>query len=188
MIYISVRTERVSKYPISKSLKRRTFISIILFFVSIYPSMGQSMATAHISATIVSVIGMFKVSDLNFGMIPVSSTAKSIILNYSKGQLNRNETALNCNEQHSGIFSVVGDSTSCFEVSISNAPVLLTGPGSSVLQCDHFQWSQTPSPAVHGIQSVEIKATLHIPPRSVTGIYRNNISGDNAFAVTVDFN
>ncbi len=165
-------------------MKVFALVAVALFFaVNTY---GQASATANATATIIAPIAITNSSALAFGNIAVSATNPGTVTVAPDGT----RTALNgatlpvvAGTVGAATFTVTGEGTSSYAITLPATAVTLTGGGGGTMTVDTF--TSTPSGTgtlAAGTQTVTVGGTLHVGAAQTPGNYTGS------FTVTVNYN
>jgi hypothetical protein len=152
---------------------------------------AQSTAYASTTAVLVTPISIAKTVDMHFGTVAASSTAGTVVLDYADGRSVTGGVSLPAGSvtQKTAVFTVTGEGTSGFSISIPSSAITLTGSVSGTMTVDNFVCDAGASTTLSGGTKVlKVKATLNVPANSVAGTYSNNLANASALFVTVNYN
>jgi hypothetical protein len=148
---------------------------------------AQSTATASTTAVLVTPISIAKNTDMHFGTVAASGTAGTVELDYADGRNPTGGVTLPAGStlQKTAVFTVTGEGTSGFSISIPSSPITLTGSVSGTMTVGTFEAELGSSSAlVAGTKVVKVKAILNVGIGQVAGTYTNA----NGLFVTVNYN
>lgn len=152
---------------------------------------AQSTAYASTTAVLVTPISIAKTVDMHFGTVAASGTAGTVVLDYADGRTTTGGASLPAGSttQKTGVFTVTGEGTSGFSISVPSSAITLTGSVSGTMTVDNFVCDAGASTTLSGGTKVlKVKATLNVPANSVAGTYTNNLGNASALFVTVNYN
>lgn len=165
-------------------MKIKFYAFAILAIACTTNAVAQSSATATTTATLVTPISISKVTDMNFGTIASSATAGTAVLSNADVATATGGVSLPGGTPTSAQFTVTGEGTSAFSISLPTT-VVLTGSVSGTLTVDTFTDDLGATSAlVAGTKTVKVGATLNVPANTVAGTYSNT----SDLAVTVNYN
>jgi len=150
-------------------------------------SFAQSTATGSTTAVLITPISIAKTTDMNFGTVASSATAGTVVLDYVNGRTTTGGTSLPAGSttQTTAAFTVTGEGTSGFSITIPTSPITLTGSVAGSMTVGTFVADLgTSSALVAGSKIIKIKAILNVPASTVAGTYSNA----TGLAVTVNYN
>ncbi len=148
---------------------------------------AQSTTTAGTTAILVTPISIAKTADMHFGTVAASGTSGTVVLDYADGRTTTGGVTLPSGStlQKTAVFTVTGEGTSGFSITIPSSPITLTGSVSGSMTVGNFVADLgTSSTLVGGSKTIKVKATLNVGVGQVAGIY-TNASG---LFVTVNYN
>ncbi len=148
---------------------------------------AQSTATASTTAVLVTPISVAKTTDMNFGTVAASATAGTVLLDYADGRSVTGGVSLPAggSGQTTAVFTVTGEGTSGFSISIPSSPITLTGSVSGSMTVGTFVADLgASSTLVGGSKVIKVKGTLNVGAGQVAGTYTN---ASDLF-VTVNYN
>lgn len=147
---------------------------------------AQSEATATATATLITPISITKTADLNFGTVASSNTAGTVVLDYANVPTQTGGVTLPDNSAAStASFTVTGQGTNSFSVSVPSTITLTAATGGATLTVDDITADSGASTALAtGTKTINVKATLKVPADATAGVYTNT----TALKVTVNYN
>jgi hypothetical protein len=152
---------------------------------------AQSTAYASTTAVLVTPISILKSVDMHFGTVAASSTAGTVELDYDNSRNPTGGASLPAGSttQKAAVFTVTGEGTSGFSVSIPSGSITLTGSVSGTMLVDNFLCDAgTATTLSGGTKTLKVKAILNVPANAVAGTYSNNLGNASALFVTVNYN
>lgn len=152
---------------------------------------AQSTAYASTTAVLVTPIAITKTTDMHFGTVASSGTAGTVVLDYADGRTATGGASLPAGSttQATAVFSVAGEGTSGFAVTIPSSPITLTGSVSGTMTVGTFVCDGGAATSlVAGSKTLKVKATLNVPANTVAGTYSNALANSSALFVTVNYN
>jgi len=170
-----------------KNMKKVLVLSIVVlgFAASTF---AQVTATASTTATILTPIAITKTVDMNFGNIAVSPTvAGTVVLPTTGARTLTGGVTLPVvtGTVTPATFTVTGDGTSTYSITLPGSTITLNGPASSTMTVQSFV--STPSSTgvlTAGTQTVKVGATLNVSAGQGAGTYTNAAG----LFVTVNYN
>jgi hypothetical protein len=158
-----------------------------------FVSTANAQATAYASTTAVLVtpISIAKTTDMHFGTVAASGTPGTVALDYVDGRVAAGGASLPAGSvlQKTAVFTVTGQGTSGFSISVPSAPITLTGSVSGTMTVENFACDAGVSTTlVAGTKVLKVKATLNVPANTVAGTYSNALANASALFVTVNYN
>ena len=148
---------------------------------------AQSTATASTTAVLVTPISVAKTTDMHFGTVAASATSGTVVLDYADGRTTTGGVSLPSGStlQKTAVFTVTGEGTSGFSISIPSSPITLNGSVSGSMTVGTFTADLgASSTLVGGSKTIKVKATLNVGAGQVAGTYSN---ASDLF-VTVNYN
>jgi hypothetical protein len=161
--------------------------SAIVLIVLTTGAIAQSTATASTTAVLVVPISITKTTDMHFGTVAASGTAGTVVLDYADGRTATGGASLPSGStlQKTAVFTVTGEGTSGFSISIPGSPITLTGSVSGTMTVSSFLDDLgASSTLVAGSKTIKVKATLNVGVGQVAGTYTNATD----LFVTVNYN
>ena len=152
---------------------------------------AQATAYASTTAILVTPISIAKTVDMHFGTVAASGTPGTVILDYADGRTTTGGASLPAGSvtQKTAVFTVTGEATSGFSISIPAAAITLTGSVSGTMTVDNFLCDAGAATTLSGGTKVlKVKAILNVPANTVAGTYSNNLGNASALFVTVNYN
>jgi hypothetical protein len=152
---------------------------------------AQSTAYASTTAILVTPISIAKTVDMHFGTIAASAALGTVVLDYVDGRTTTGGASLPAGSttQKTAVFTVTGEGTSGFSISIPAEPITLTGSVAGTMTVDNFLCDAGASASLTGGTKVlKVKAILNVPANTVAGTYSNNLGNANALFMTVNYN
>ena len=152
---------------------------------------AQATAYASTTAVLVTPISIAKTVDMHFGTVAASGTPGTVILDYADGRTTTGGASLPAGSvtQKTAVFTVTGEATSGFSISIPAAAITLTGSVSGTMTVDNFLCDAGAATTLSGGTKVlKVKAILNVPANTVAGTYSNNLGNASALFVTVNYN
>ncbi len=165
----------------------KVFASAMALIAFATNSNAQSTATASTTAVLVTPISISKVTDMHFGTVAASATAGTVVLDYADGRTTTGGASLPAGSttQKTAVFTVTGEGSSGFSISVPSSPITLTGSVSGSLTVSGFTCDLgTSSTLTSGSKTLKVKATLNVAANAVAGTYTNA----NELAVIVNYN
>ena len=167
-------------------------LSVAILLIG-FTSQANAQATAYASTTAVLVtpISIAKTTDMHFGTVAASATAGTVELDFADGRVATGGASLPAGStlQKTAVFTVTGETTSGFSISIPGAPITLTGSVSGTMTVGTFVCDAgAASNLVAGTKVLKVKAILTVPANTVAGTYTNNLMNASALFVTVNYN
>jgi hypothetical protein len=178
---------------IKKIMKTTTklLMSTILLAGLATGAKAQSTALASTTATLITPISISKDVDMNFGQIASSAAQGTVVLNYlDQGTISGGLTSPdNGATAKTAAFTVTGEATSAFSITIPTS-ILLTNTvgGNTLVVSDFIADAGAASALVAGTKVIKVGATLTVPPNTVAGTYTNTGDVTNGLYVTVNYN
>lgn len=148
---------------------------------------AQSTTTSSTTAVLVTPISISKNTDLHFGTIAASGTAGTVVLDYTDGRTTTGGVSLPSGStlQKTSVFTVTGEGTSGFSISIPGSPITLTGSVSGSMTVSGFTSDLGASSTLTaGSKTLKVKATLNVGVGQAAGTYTNA----SDLIVTVNYN
>ena len=147
---------------------------------------AQSTATASTTAILVTPISIAKTTDMHFGTVAASGTAGTVLLDYADGRTATGGASLPSGStlQKTAVFTVTGEGTSGFSISIPSSPITLTSGGNSMTVGTFVDDLGASSSLVAGSKTIKVKATLNVGVGQAAGTY---VNASDLF-VTVNYN
>ena len=161
--------------------------SALAFFALATGVNAQSTATASTTAVLVTPISVAKTTDMHFGTVAASGTSGTVVLDYADGRTVTGGVSLPAGStlQKTAVFTVSGEGTSGFSITIPSSPITLTGSVSGSMTVGNFTADLgASSTLVGGSKTLKVKATLNVGAGQVAGTYTNA----SDLAVTVNYN
>ena len=152
---------------------------------------AQATAYASTTAVLVTPISIAKTVDMHFGTVAASGTPGTVILDYADGRTTTGGASLPAGSvtQKTAVFTVTGEATSGFSISIPASAITLTGSVSGTMTVDNFLCDAGAATTLSGGTKVlKVKAILNVPANTVAGTYSNNLGNASALFVTVNYN
>jgi hypothetical protein len=152
---------------------------------------AQTTAYATTTAVLVTPISISKTTDMHFGTVAASGTAGTVVLDFADGRTATGGASLPAGStlQKTAVFSVTGEGTSSFAISIPSAPITLTGSNGGTMTVGSFVCDAGASSSlVGGVKALKVKATLDVPANTIAGTYTNALGNSSALFVTVNYN
>lgn len=168
-------------------MKKKIMAAAMLLVSYTTNANAQSTATASTTAELVTPISITKITDMNFGSVAASATAGTVALDYSNGRaITGGANVLNGSTLGTtAVFTITGEATNGFSISIPLSPITLTGSVSGTLEVSGFTPDTGASGTlVAGSVVIKVKAILNVPANAVAGNY---INASDLF-VTVNYN
>lgn len=142
-------------------------------------------ATATATAQIIAPIAIAKTTDMHFGQVVSSGVAGTVVLTPAGGRsVTGGVTLGNATSVAAASFSVTGEGTNTYAITLPSADVTLTS-GANTMTANTF--TSTPSGTgtlTAGAQTLTVGATLNVGVSQASGTY---VTG-TAFTVTVAYN
>jgi hypothetical protein len=124
---------------------------------------------------------------MHFGTVAASGTSGTVVLDYADGRTTTGGVSLPSGStlQKTAVFTVTGEGTSGFSISIPSSPITLTGSVSGSMTVSNFLADLgASSTLVGGSKTIKVKATLNVGAGQVAGTYTNA----SDLSVTVNYN
>lgn len=172
-------------------MKNKFIAAAVLLAAFASKSNAQSTAYASTTAVLVTPIAISKTTDMHFGTIAASATQGTVVLDYADGRTVTGGVSLPAGSttQKTAVFTVSGEGSSSFSISIPSAPITLTGSVSGTMTVDNFVCDGGASTTLsNGSKTLKVKATLNVPANTVAGTYSNSLGNASALFVTVNYN
>ena len=173
-------------------MKNKIIAAAILLTGFVTNANAQSTAFASTTAVLVTPISIAKTTDMHFGTVAASSTAGTVALDYADGRTATGGASLPAGStlQKTAVFTVTGEGTSTFAITIPSSPITLTGSVSGTMTVSGFTCQEsTASTLVAGSKTLHVKATLNVGADQVGGTYTNNTGlVATGLFVTVNYN
>ncbi len=172
-------------------MKNKFIAAAILLSGFATKSNAQSTAYASTTAVLVTPISITKTTDLHFGTVAASATPGTVVIDYADGRTTTGGVTLPAGSttQKTAVFTVAGEGSSSFSISIPTAPITLTGSVAGTLTVDNFICDGGASTTLtNGAKTLKVKATLNVPANAVAGVYTNALANSSALFVTVNYN
>jgi hypothetical protein len=173
-------------------MKIKFYLSAALLIVLSANSFAQSTAFGSTTAVLITPISIAKTTDMHFGTVAASSTAGTVILDYADGRTTSGGASLPAGSitQKTAVFTVTGEGTSTFAITIPSSPITLTGSVSGTMTVSGFLCQETASSTlIAGSKTLHVKATLNVGADQVGGTYTNNTGlVATGLFVTVNYN
>jgi hypothetical protein len=165
---------------------RKIIGSAIMLTAFMTGAKAQSTATASTTAILVTPISIAKTTDMHFGTVAASGTAGTVVLDYADGRTATGGVTLPAGStlQKTAVFTVTGEGTSGFSISIPGAPITLNSGGNSMTVSGFTDDLGASSSLTAGSATIKVKATLNVGAGQASGTY-TNASG---LFVTVNYN
>lgn len=164
-------------------MKNKIFTLAILMTGFSAASFAQSSATATATATLVTPIAISKTVDMNFGTVAASATSGTVVLGTDNSVSPTGGVTLPGGTPTAAQFSVTGEGTSSFSISLPASITLVSG--SDNLTVDGFSSTpETTGALTAGAATVKVGATLNVPANAPSGTYTNTTD----LTVTVNYN
>jgi len=164
-------------------MKNKIFALAILMMGFSASSFAQSSATATATATLVTPIAISKTVDMDFGTLAASATAGTVVLGTDDVATPSGGVSLVSGTPAAAQFSVTGEGTSSFSISLPSSITLVSGTDN--LTVDTFGSSpSTTGTLTAGAATVKVGATLNVPANAPAGTYTNTAD----LTVTVNYN
>lgn len=147
---------------------------------------AQSTATASTTAVLVTPISVAKTTDLHFGTVAASATAGTVVLDYANGRTATGGATLPASgaTPTTGVFTVTGQGSSTFSISIPTTLTLTSGGGATMTVNNIICEQGTSGTLSSGTRALNIGATLVVAAAQVAGTYTNA----SDLLVTVNYN
>jgi hypothetical protein len=160
--------------------------SVIILTGFLTTANAQSTATASTTAILVTPISITKTEDMHFGTVAASGTAGTVVLDYADGRTATGGATLPAGStlQKTAVFTVTGEGTSGFSISIPGSPITLNSGGNSMTVSGFTDDLGATGVLVAGSATIKVKATLNVGAGQASGTY-TNASG---LFVTVNYN
>jgi hypothetical protein len=169
-------------------MKTRISALAILMIAAATNADAQSTAYASTTATLVTPISIAKVTDMDFGIVAASATAGTVVLDYADGRTITGGATLHGGSPTTAVFSVTGEGTNGFTISIPGSPITLTSGGNTMTVGNFVCDGGTSTSLTAGSATLKVKATLNVPANAPSGTYVNNLGNSSALFVTVNYN
>jgi len=177
--------------PLKMKKTYLSLVSTVLLIAIVGNVSGQATAYATTTAVLVTPISIAKTVDMHFGTVAASGTAGTIVLDYADGRTATGGASLPAGSttQKTAVFTVTGEGTSGFSISVPTAAITLTGSVAGTMTVDNFVCDAGASTTLTGGTKVlKVKAILNVPASTVAGTYSNNLGNASALFVTVNYN
>ncbi len=140
--------------------------------------------TADATANIVSAISISKVDNLRFGNVAAGSSVGTVVLTATGTRSKTGGVTLsNVNTGGPASFTVSGDGTATYAITLPSTPTTLTDGGTNNMTVDTFTSQPAGTGALTGgTQTLTVGATLHVGANQPAGNYTGT------FSVSVDYN
>ena len=165
-------------------------VSVILLCLFAFTnSFAQATASASISATIVTPIGISKTIDMDFGSASVTSNAGTIVLSPAGTRTKTGGVTLStAGFPSAATFNVTGEGAYTYSITLPNSCTITNTNGTrgEIMTINSFVSNPTTTAGTltSGAQKLNVGATLNVGDSQVPGVY---ISGTN-FDVTINYN
>ena len=172
-------------------MKTKFYAIAILMIGFSANSFAQSTAYASTTAVLVTPISIAKTTDMHFGTVASSSTAGTVALDFVDGRTPTGGASLPAGSvlQKTAVFTVTGEGSSGFAITIPAAAITLTGSIAGTMTVDNFVCDMGASTTLAlGTKTLKVKAILNVPANTVAGVYTNNLGNASALFVTVNYN
>jgi len=172
-------------------MKSKIILTAILVIGCTAISKSQSTAYASTTAVLVTPISISKTTDMHFGTVAASGTAGTVVLDYADGRTATGGASLPAGSttQKTAVFTVTGEGSSSFAITIPSSAITLTGSVSGTMTVDNFVCDGGASTTLTtGTKTLKVKATLNVPANTVAGTYTNALANSSALFVTVNYN
>jgi len=169
----------------------RSLASVTLLMGIAAVSQAQATAYATTTAVLVTPISIAKTTDMHFGTVAASGVPGTVELDYANGRVATGGASLPAGSttQTTAVFTVTGEGSSTFAITIPTAAITLTGSVSGTMTVDNFVCNAGgTSTLALGTKVLKVKAILNVPADTVAGTYTNNSGDANALFVTVNYN
>jgi hypothetical protein len=164
-------------------MKNKFFTLSALAMTFSAASFAQSSATANATATLVTPIAISKTVDMDFGTLAASGTIGTVVLGTNDVATPSGGASLVSGTPTAAQFSVTGEGTSTFDISLPSSITLTTGTDN--LTVDNFVSNPaTTGTLTAGAATVKVGATLNVPANAPAGTYTNTTD----LTVTVNYN
>jgi Domain of unknown function (DUF4402) len=176
---------------IKPTMKKYFLLMAVVMMAFVTGSFAQSTAYASTTAVLVTPLAISKTTDMHFGTVASSATAGTVVLDYADARTVTGGASLPTGStlQKTAVFTVTGESTSGFAITIPSAPITLTGSVSGTMTVGSFVCEEGASTTlVAGAKTLKVKATLTVPANTVAGTYSNSLGNASALFVTVNYN
>jgi hypothetical protein len=163
-------------------MKNRIFTMAILAMGFALNSSAQSDATATATATLITPISISQSVDMDFGTIAASAATGTVVLATDDGR-SKTGGATYSGTATAAQFTVTGDGTRTFTISLPSSVVLSNGTDN--LTVDNFVSDPSGTGTlVAGAATIKVGATLNLPASAPSGNYTNA----SDLTVTVNYN
>ena len=172
-------------------MKNKMMAAAIMIAGFVTNANAQSTAYGTTTAVLVTPISIAKTTDMHFGTVASSATAGTVVLDYADGRTQTGGASLPTGStlQKTGVFTVTGETTSGFAITIPSAPITLTGSVSGTMTVSGFLCDAgAATTLVAGSKILKVKATLNVPANTVAGTYTHNALDLTGLFVTVNYN
>lgn len=164
-------------------------LPLLALLVGLAPAAGaqQNSATASANANvaIVAAISITRTAHLNFGDVVSGASTGTVVLDASASPTRTatgGTTLGNSTTVSSGIYTVTGEGSSTYSITLPSSPVTLTSGGNN-MTIDTFTSSPSGTGQLSsGTQTLYVGATLNVGANQPTGAYTGT------FDVTVTYN
>jgi len=163
-------------------------ISIVLLVVSFH-SFAQLTASATATATIVTMIGLNKQNDMNFGNLAVTSTPGTVQLSPSATPTRTVVGGVTLpgvtGTVQAAFFTVTGMPSYVYTITLPSSNIIQRQSGSEQMTVDVFTSNPTPTGTLNisGNGSFYVGATVHVSSLQTPGVYVSV----SPFNVTVNY-
>jgi Domain of unknown function (DUF4402) len=174
-------------------MKMKNKVAAMAILLAGFTTNANAQATAYASTTAVLVtpISIAKTVDMHFGTVAASATPGTVELDYADGRVATGGASLpvGSTTQKTAVFTVTGEGSSSFSISIPPAFITLTGSVAGTMTVDNFLCDAGATTTLSGGTKVlKVKAILNVPANTVAGTYSNNLANSSALFVTVNYN
>lgn len=171
-----------------KNLKFLTLaIAILGFTATSFSQNTASVTNSAAAATIHKPISLANTTALNFGGIVSSAAGGTVVLAAATGV--RTATGVTIPEGlkgtvAAGLFTVSGQNSAVYSITIPTAPITITGPGSKTMTVSTFTATKASGTidATSGTDTFSVGATLNVGVNQDAGLYTG------IYVVTVTYN
>ena len=171
---------------LTRSIRSSACLSTLLFWCAtcVYAPSHAAVATATVTANVISSLGITTLNGLSFGDISASAIAGTIVMSPNGTRSATGGASFNSSGPGSpATFDIQGDANATYSITLP-ASVVLTDGSSNTMVVDSFSSSPTPSGVLDGSgqQTLFVGATLNVGSNQAFGSYSGLMS------VTVAYN
>jgi len=189
-IISTVKFKKTLKLTIMKKIIQVFTIAFMLIILS-SSTYAQITKNATVTATIVTPIGMLKVTDMNFGNLAVTTTPGTVALSPSstptRTVVGGVTLPIVTGTVQAAYFTVSGTPGYVFTITLplNSNPTIITNPTLQNMTVDNFISNPTPTGTLStgGTADLYVGAMVHVAMNQAAGVY---VSG-TPFDVTVNY-